>query len=51
MAGDGYCLICMEEKIAIVSYNKLNELLNLRSEMVVGIKTPVAALSIKYRLC
>ena len=32
-AGDKYCNLCMEEKLAIVSYNNPNELLNQRSEI------------------
>ena len=34
MAGDEYCNLCMVEKLAIVSYNNPNELLNQRSEIV-----------------
>ena len=33
-AGDKYCFLCMEEKLAVVSYNNPNELLNQRSEIL-----------------
>ena len=32
--GDKYCLQSMEEKLAVASYNILNELLNQRSEIL-----------------
>ena len=32
--GDKYCQLCMEEKLAIASYNNLNELLDQRSEIL-----------------
>ena len=32
--GDKYCNLCMEEKLAIVSNNNPNELLNPRSEIL-----------------
>ena len=31
---DKYCNLCMEEKLAITSYNNPNELINQRSEML-----------------
>ena len=32
--GDKYCQVCVEEKIAIAFYNKFNELLNQRLEIL-----------------
>ena len=31
---DRYCRLCIEEKLAITSYNNFNEFLNQRSEML-----------------
>ena len=33
MAGNGYWLLCMEEKLVIASYNNPSELVNQRPEM------------------
>ena len=57
MSGDRYCLLCMEEKLAIASYKNPRELLNPRFEILNACwykKKPdflaVATIIIKYRL-